>query len=121
MLYLITAAVSLLLALSLLLMPSVMLGVFGMAATKSAATLAQLIAVELTVSGVFTFLMRDTTDPKVRSSLNYANIVAGVLGVIVALNGTLTGAFGWFGYVILAIYLFMAVAFGYIQFFAWGE
>jgi hypothetical protein len=119
--YLINSVVSLLFALGLLLMPAVMLGVFGMNDTKEAATLGQLIAVELVVGGLITLLLRDTTDAKTRSAINMANMAAGAVGVVVALNGALTGAFGWFGYVVLAVYACVALAFGYVQFFAWGE
>lgn len=119
--YLIGAALNLLFALGLFLMPSVMLGLFGMHDTEDAAVLGQLVAVELVVGGVIALLLRDTADPKSRSAVNYANIAAGALGVIVALNGTLTGAFGWFGWALVTIYAFVAVAFAYIQFFAWGE
>ena len=119
--YMIGAALNLLFALGLFLMPSVMLGLFGMHDTKDAAVLGQLVAVELVVSGVIALLLRDTADPKSRSAVNFANLAAGALGVIVCLNGTLTGAFGWFGWVVAAIYLFLVVAFAYLQFFAWGE
>jgi len=119
--YSIAAAASLLFGLGLLLMPSVMLGLFGMNDTEQAATLGQLISVELAVGGVILFLLRDTADPKARNAVNYANIIAGALGLIVSVNGALTGAFGWFGWVMAAIYLLLAAAFAYVQFFAWGE
>lgn len=120
-LYLINAGVCLLFALGLLLMPSVMLGLFGMNDTEQAVMLGKLVSVELVVGAVITFLLRDTTDPKTRTAVNYANMAAGALGVIVTLNGTLTGAFGWFGWALLAVYLLVAAAFAYLQFFAWGE
>jgi len=41
-----------------------------------------------------------------------------VLGFVVALNATLTGVLGWFGYVLLAIYAAVALGFAYFQFFA---
>jgi hypothetical protein len=116
-LYLVNSVISLLFALGLFLMPSVMLALFGMNYTRDAALLGQLLAVELVVGGLITLLARETTDPKTRSAINYANMVAGVLGFIVALNGTLTNAFGWFGYVIMGIYAFIALAFAYFQFF----
>ncbi|MBV6397354.1 MAG: hypothetical protein HFACDABA_02968 [Anaerolineales bacterium] len=119
--YLITAGLSLLFALGLLLMPSVMLGLFDMNDTEQAAVLGQLISVELVVGGAIMFLLRDTTDPKARNAIHFANIAAGALGVIVSVNGTLTGAFGWFGWVMVVVYLLLAAAFAYLQFFAWGE
>ncbi len=116
-LYLLNSVISLLFALGLLLMPSVMLGIFGMAYTKDAAVLGQLIAVELVVGGLITLLARDVTDATARTAINYGNMVAGVLGVVVTLNGILTNAFGWFGYVILVIYAILGIAFAYFQFF----
>jgi hypothetical protein len=117
-LYLLNSVISLVFALGLLLMTPVMLGLFGMDITKDATTLGQLLAVELVVGGLTTLLARDVTDPKARSAINYSNIVAGVLGFVVSLNATLTGVFGWFGYALLVIYAFIAVAFAYFQFFA---
>ena len=52
--YLINAGVCLLFALGLLLMPSVMLNLFGMNDTEQAVMLGQLISVELVVGGVIT-------------------------------------------------------------------
>jgi ABC-type transport system involved in multi-copper enzyme maturation permease subunit len=83
-----------------------------------ARTLGQLLAVELVVGGMIALLARDVTDPKARSAINYGNMAAGVLGFVVALNATLTGVLGWFGYVIIAIYVIIALGFAYFQFFA---
>jgi ABC-type transport system involved in multi-copper enzyme maturation permease subunit len=79
--------------------------------------LAQLIAVELVVGGLITLLARDVSDPGARSAINYGNMIAGVLGIVVALNATLTGVLGWFGYVIIGIYAVVALGFAYFQFF----
>ncbi len=117
-LYLINSVICLVFAVGLLLMPSIMLNLFGMDYTKDAAMLGQLIAVELVVGGLITLLARDVTDAKAHTAINTGNMIAGVLGIVVALNGTLTGVFGWFGWVILAVYVFVAVAFAYFQFFA---
>jgi ABC-type transport system involved in multi-copper enzyme maturation permease subunit len=70
------------------------------------------------VGGMITLLARDVTDAKARSAINNANMLAGVLGVVVALNATLTGVLGWFGWVIVVVYLIVAVGFAYFQFFA---
>jgi ABC-type transport system involved in multi-copper enzyme maturation permease subunit len=119
--YLLNTAICMIFALGLLLMPQVMLMLFGMNDGAEARTLCQLIAVELVVGGMITFFARDVTDPAARSAINYGNIVAGALGLVVALNGTLTGVFGWFGWVVAVVYLVVAVGFAYFQFFARGE
>lgn len=116
--YLVYAGVSLLFALGLLLMSNVMLGLFGMDLTRDAAVLCQLIGVELSAGGMVTLLARDVTDAQARSAINYANMAAGALGLIIALNATLTGVLGWFGWAVAAIYLLMTLGFAYFQFFA---
>ena len=116
-LYLLNTVLALVFALGLLLMTPIMLGLFGMDSTKDAVTLSQFIAVELVVSGLTTLLARDVTDRAARSAINTGNMVAGVLGFIIALNATLSGVMGWFGYVVVAIYAVIAVGFAYFQFF----
>ena len=115
-LYLLNTVISLGFALGFFLMSPFLLGLFGMDNTPDARTLAQLIAVELVVGGVTTLLARDVTDSKATSAINTGNFLAGVLGVVITLRATLTGVMGWFGYVVTAVYLFIAVAFGYFQF-----
>jgi hypothetical protein len=115
-LYLLNTVVSLGFALGFFLMSPFMLGLFGMDNTADARTLAQLVAVELVVGGVITLLARDVTDSKALSAINTGNFLAGVAGTVVALLATLSGVMGWFGYVLTAVYLLIAVAFGYFQF-----
>jgi len=116
-LYLLNTVLALVFALGLFLMTPIMLNLFGMNNTKDTITLSQFIAVELVVSGVTTFLARDVTDRAARSAINYSNLIGGVLGFIVALNATLSGVMGWFGYVLVVIYAVIAIGFAYFQFF----
>jgi hypothetical protein len=115
-LYLLNTIVSLGFALGFLVLSSFLLGLFGMEDTADTRTLGQLIAVELVVGGVTTWLARDVTDPKAIGAINTGNFIAGVLGTVIALLATLSGVMGWFGYVVTAVYLFIAVVFGYFQF-----
>ena len=115
-LYLLNTVVSLGFALGFFLMSPFLLGLFGMDDTADARTLAQLIAVELVVGGVTTLLARDVTDAKATRAINTGNFLAGVIGTVIALRATLTGVMGAFGYVVTAVYLFLAVAFGYFQY-----
>ena len=115
-LYLLNTIVSLGFALGFLLISPVLLGFFGMDSTPDTRTLGQLIAVELVVGGVITLLARDVTDSKATGAINTGNFLAGVIGTVVALVATFSGVMGWFGYVVTAVYFFIAVAFGYFQF-----
>lgn len=116
-LYLLNTVLALVFALGLFLMTPIMLKLFGMNNTKDTVTLSQFIAVELVVSGLTTFLARDVADRAARNAINTGNMIAGVLGFIVALNATLSGVMGWFGYVVVVIYAVIAVGFAYFQFF----
>ena len=115
-LYLLNTVISLGFALGFLVLSSFLIGLFGMDDTPDTRTLGQLIAVELVVGGVTTWLARDVTDHKATTAINTGNFLAGVLGTVIALLATLSGVMGWFGYVVTAVYLFIAVAFGYFQF-----
>ena len=115
-LYLVNTVVSLGFALGFLLLSPFLLSLFGMEPTPDARTLGQLVAVELVVGGVITLLARDVVDAQAVSAINTANFLAGLLGTLIALLATLSGVMGWFGYVVTAVYLFIAVAFGYFQF-----
>jgi hypothetical protein len=115
-LYLLNTVISLGFALGFLVLSPLLLGLFGIDNTPDARTLGQLIAVELVVGGVTTLLARDVTDAKATTAINTGNFVAGVIGTMIALLATLSGVMGWFGYVVTAVYLFIAVAFGYFQF-----
>ncbi len=117
-LYLANSIITLVLALGLLLMTSVMVDLFGMNNVAETRTLSQLLGVGLVVSGMITLLAREVTDPMAHSAINFSNLIADVLAVVVALNATLTGVFGWFGWVIVAIYIVLALGFAYFQFLA---
>ena len=117
-LYLANSIITLVLALGLLLMTSVMVNLFGVNNGAETRTLSQLFGVGLVVSGMITLLAREVTEPMARSAINFSNLIADVLGVVIALNATLTGVFGWFGWLLVVVYLVLALGFGYFQFLA---
>ena len=115
-LYLLNTVVSLGFALGFFLMGPFLLGLMGLDVSPATRTLAQLVGVDLVVGGVTTLLARDVTDAKATAAINTGNFLAGVIGTVVSLLATLGGVMGWFGWVVTAVYLFIAVAFGYFQF-----
>jgi hypothetical protein len=117
-LYLINSLIMLVFALALLLMTPVVLKLFGMDNTPDARTLLQLISVGLVVGGMITLVARNSTDPGLISAINISNLIANVLGVVIALNAKLTGVLDDFGWVLVLIYLLLALGFGYFQFLA---
>ncbi|MDK1028167.1 MAG: hypothetical protein QGM50_07075 [Anaerolineae bacterium] len=115
--FLANTAVSLLFALGLLLMPAVLLDIFGFTINDGAKLLGQFVGVELLVGGLITFFAKDSRDINTRQMITLSNLIATVIGVIVALGGTLSGAMNSSGWVIVVMYLLLALGFGYFQFF----
>lgn len=115
-LYLLNTVISLGFALGFFLLTPFLLSLMGLENTAITRLLARLIAVELVVGGVTTLLARDVTDSKATTAINTGNFLAGVLGTVFAFGATLSGVMSWFGWVVTAVYLFIAVAFGYFQF-----
>ena len=115
-LYLLNTVISLGFALGFFALGPFLLGLMGLDVSPATRTLAQLVGVELVVGGVTTLLARDVTDAKATGAINTGNFLAGVIGTVVSLLATLGGVMGWFGWVVTAVYLFIAVAFGYFQF-----
>jgi len=114
--FMLNSVVSLLIALSLLLVPAVLLDLFGFPNNAGTKLLGQLIGVELLVGGLVTYYAKDSTDYNTRQGINLSNFVACVIGFIVSLGGTLSGAMNSMGWVVAAIYLLLAAGFGYFQF-----
>jgi hypothetical protein len=115
-LFLLNTVVALLFALAFLLMPSVLLQLFGFTDNAGTRLLGQFIGVELLVGGLVTFFARDLRDAKARQAISLSNLIASVIGVVVALGGMLAGAMNFLGWVIVAVYLLLALGFGYFQF-----
>jgi hypothetical protein len=115
-LFLFNTVVALLFALGFLLMPTVLLDLFGFPSDAGTKLLGQIIGVELLVGGLSTFFARDTRDHTARQALTLANLIASVIGMIVSLGGMLSGAMNDLGWVIVGAYLVLALGFGYFQF-----
>jgi hypothetical protein len=116
-LYLLNSAVALIFALGMLLVTSSMLALFGLDNTPDTRLLAQFVGVELVVSGLTTLLLRDVTDPRVLSAINFTHMSANALGFVIAINGTFTGLLSGMGWVVALIYAVLGLGFAYFQFF----
>jgi hypothetical protein len=116
-LYLLNSGLSLIFALGLLFMTPTMLNLFGLNDSAATRLLAQFVGVELTVSGLVTLLAREVSDLKARAAINTSHMIANLLGVVIALNATLTGVMSGAGYLVVVIYAILGLGFAYFQFF----
>ena len=115
-LFLLNTVVALLFALGFLLMPGVLLDLFGFINNAGAKLLGRFIGVELLVGGLITFLVRDSRDSNALQAITLANLIASVVGFIASLGGMISGAMGVLGWLIVATYLLLSLGFGYFQF-----
>jgi uncharacterized membrane protein YfcA len=114
-LFLLNTIVALLFALGFLLMPGVLLDLFGFINNAGAKLLGRFIGVELLVGGLITFFARDSRDSHAQEAIILANLIASVVGFIASLAGVISGAMGVMGWLIVATYLLLSLAFGYFQ------
>jgi len=113
----ISAIVALLYAVGLILMPTTLDAMYGFGTSASEKLLSQFFGVELLALGLIQWLAKDLPAASVRPIIT-GSLIANVVGVIVALMGTLGGAMNSLGWSAVVIYLLLGLGFGYFQFMA---
>jgi len=114
-LFLINTLTALLFALGFLLVPGVLLDLFGFTNDPGTRLLGRFIAVELLVGGLITYLARNTRDAVTQQAIILANLVASLVGFVASLAGIFSAAMGPFGWAIVVTYFLLSIAFGYFQ------
>jgi hypothetical protein len=115
-LFLLNTVIALLFALGFLLLPGVLLDLFGFVNNAGAQLLGRFTGTELLVGGLITFFARDWRDSNALQAIILANLVASLVGFIASLAGVVSGAMGAMGWLIVATYLLLTLGFGYFQF-----
>jgi hypothetical protein len=93
-----------------------LLSVYGVTLDKAGTLVAQLFGASLVGIAVLNWLARNVTDPDARRAVIFANLAQDVVGFVVILIGQLAGIPNAFGWSNVAIYLLLALGFGYVQF-----
>jgi hypothetical protein len=115
-LFLFNTIVALLFALGFLVLPGVLLNLFGFTNDPSTKLLGRFVGVELLVGGLITYLARDSRESNALQAITLANFVASLVGFLASLGGMLSGAMGVLGWLIVVTYLLLSIGFGYFQF-----
>jgi hypothetical protein len=102
--------------LGFILMPSFMLNFYQIAQGSGALVMGQLFGAELIVVAVITWLGREFTDAKALSAVIWANLLADAVGTVISVQATLTGGMGSTGWLAVAIYGGLAVAYVVVLF-----
>ena len=93
-----------------------LLSVYGVTLDKAGTLVAQLFGASLIGVAVLNWLARNVTDPDARRAVVFANLTQDVVGFVVILIGQLAGIPNTLGWSNVAIYLLLALGFGYVQF-----
>lgn len=97
----------------LLLLPATMLSLHGLAQDPATMLVGQFFGVGLVAIGLLTWLARNVTDSKAQGAIILALLISDVIGVVIAVLGTVSGpmnALGWLG---AAAYALLALGYGY--------
>jgi hypothetical protein len=110
-----SAVVAVIFALGLLLMPAFMGTLYGTGTSPNQLLLARLFGAALLGFGVINWAARDMDYSALRPII-LGNLVGDVVGFIVCVQGTLAGVMNSTGWLSVALYLLLALGFGYLQF-----
>ena len=110
------AIVALVYGVGFVLVPATVLTLYGATVSPSANLVGQFFGVTLIGIGLICWLARNVTDPGAQRAIVLAQLIATVIGVIVAVMGTISGVMNAVGWSAVVIYLLLALGYAYFQF-----
>ena len=112
----INAVVSLVFGVGFALIPAQILSLYGVTADSALIYVGRLLGAAFISLGVLTWLAKNVAEAQARRAIVLALFVGEGIGFIVALIGQLAGAMNALGWSTVAIYLLLALGFGYFAF-----
>ncbi len=110
------AIVALVYGISFVLVPTTVLSLYGMTQGTSEALAGQFFGVALISIGLLTWFARNVADSEAQRAIILALLISDVIGVIVAVLGTVNGVMSAVGWSAVGIYLLLALGYAYFQF-----
>lgn len=114
--FIIYAIISAIFGLTFVFFPAMSLALYGITLSPGGILVVRLFGVALLEFALLSWFVRNAGDSEARQAIILAFFVGEVVGFIVALFGQLSGAVNVLGWSTVAIYLFLAIGFGYFQF-----
>jgi len=115
-LFTINAVVTVVFGLAFVLVAGTLLSLYGITLSPGGLIVARLFGAALLGYAVLTWFARNAEESEARQAVVLALFIGDVVGFIVALLGQLSGAVDALGWSTVAIYLLLALGFGYFQF-----
>jgi hypothetical protein len=109
--FLIGAVLALAFGLGFLLMPAMVLSIYGVAGDVPTALMGRFFGVALLQVGATLWLLKETRDAATQRGLALGGAIGAACGIVVALMGTLAGTLNAMGWSVVAIYALLLLGF----------
>jgi hypothetical protein len=110
------AVIALVYGIGAVLVPGTVLTMYGMTPNPGMLLIGQFFGVALIGIGLVTWLARNVVDSAAQRAIILGLLISDVVGVIVALLGTLSGVMNAVGWSSVLIYLVLTLGYAYFQF-----
>ncbi|MGD0753955.1 MAG: hypothetical protein ABR927_02750 [Bacteroidales bacterium] len=116
-LMIINAIVAIVFGVTFVIVPAHVYSLYDITADKQLIYMGQLFGGTLIGFALLTWMARNATDSDARRAIVYSLFAADCIGFVVALIGQISNVVNALGWLTVAIYLLLALGFGYFQFF----
>jgi len=114
--FIIYAVVSAIFGFTFVFVPETALAFYGITLSPGGITIARLFGAALLEFALLSWFVRNAGDSEARKAIILAIFVGEAVGFVVALFGQLSGVVNALGWSTVAVYLLLALGFGYFQF-----
>lgn len=115
-LFVFNSILSILFGLGFTLMPATVSDFYGTELTPAGLFVGQLFGLSLIGFAVLTWLSRAVTDTAARQAIITALFISNLIGVVISIINQLAGVVNALGWTTVAIYVLLALGFGYFRF-----
>ena len=115
-LFIVYAFVSAVFGLAFVFVPERSLALYGITLSPGGVPIVRLFGAALLELGLLSWFARKSGDSEARQAIILAIFAGETLGFVVALYGQLSGVVNALGWSTVAVYLLLAIGFGYFQF-----
>jgi len=112
----INTIVALVYGIILVLTPATMLSLYGITQGPGEKLTGQYFGAALIGIGLLTWFARNVADPGAQRAIVLSLLIYDIIGLIVSVLGTVSGAMSTFGWSAVVIYVLLALGFAYFQF-----
>jgi hypothetical protein len=114
--FIIYAVISAIFGLTFIFVPETSLALYGITLSPGGVPMVRLFGVALLEFALLSWFVRNAGDSEARKAIILAMFIGEAVGFVVALLGQLSGVVNALGWSTVAVYLLLALGFGYFQF-----